>query len=387
MESQSKMARRRHAQIAATAQPVPVWRIVRLTAGMAVLAALAACSSTQQLSSVQEASQYRAHAHGNYTPPGPASDPWGPYISEAALNYDVPEKWIREVIRQESSFQVMSTSAPGAMGLMQIMPSTYDELRARYNLGDDPYDPHDNIMAGTAYIRELYDLYGSPGFLAAYNAGPGRLDDYLTRHKPLPDETRNYVARIGPRIDGTFPTRLSPAQTYAMNQLPYNIPPGPRPSRIPVQAPVALAENRRSSMAPRRVDSTPLASPTPPNRSPQPQYLAQNTPQAAPEKTESFHLIPRAMADTLPTAGAAGPGWAVQVGAYANPALARAAAEAAHNKVQLLGSRPMVGSVKKGSNTLYRARLVGLSHDAALQACQKLGRSESCIVLSPEAQS
>ena len=379
------MAKRRSAQIAAYAKAVPAWRTLRLIAGIAVVAALAACSSTPRMSATQEAAQYRAHAHGNYTPPGPASDPWGPYISEASLAYDVPQKWIREVIRQESSGQVMSTSAPGAMGLMQLMPGTYDELRARLDLGDDPYDPHDNIMAGTAYIRTLYDLYGSPGFLAAYNAGPGRLDDYLTRRKPLPDETRNYVARIGPRIDGTFPTRLSPAQNYAMNQLPYNIPAGPRPSRYNSPAPVALAENRRSSAAPGRVESTSLNAP--PNRSPQPQMLALAKTPATASGKEGFHLIPRAMADTLPHAVAPAPTWAVQVGAYANPALARAAAETAHSKVQALGSRAEVGSVKKGGNTLYRARLVGLSHDAALQACQKLGKSASCVVLSPQAQS
>ena len=56
-------------------------------------------------------------------------------------------------MRVESSGKVMDTSQAGAMGLMQVMPVTYDELRARYNLGDDPYDPHDNVMAGTAYLR------------------------------------------------------------------------------------------------------------------------------------------------------------------------------------------------------------------------------------------
>ena len=354
---------------------------MRLVAGVAALAALAACSSPQRMDATKEAAQYRSHAHGNYNPPGPPNDPWGPYINEAAQAYDLPERWIREVIRQESSFQVMSTSSPGAMGLMQIMPATYDELRVRFNLGDDPYDPHDNIMAGSGYLRALYDLYGSPGFLAAYNAGPGRLDDYLLHHKTLPDETRNYVARIGPRLDGTQPSRVSPAQNYAMNQLPYNIPPGPRPNRFNTPAPVALADNRRSSAAPGRVVSTPLTSPTP-TRSPPPQMLAQ----AAPGK-DGFHLIPRAMADTLPRGANSAPSWAIQVGAYANPALARAAAETAHSKVALLGSKPVVGSIKQGGNTLYRARLVGLSHDAALQACQKLGKSAGCIVLSPDAQS
>jgi soluble lytic murein transglycosylase-like protein len=87
------------------------------------------------------------------------------------------------------------------MGLMQIMPKTWTELRARYSLGTNPYDPRDNILAGTAYIRELYDRYGAPGFLAAYNAGPGRYERRLTTGRPLPDETQAYVATLAPMIN------------------------------------------------------------------------------------------------------------------------------------------------------------------------------------------
>ena len=80
---------------------------------------------------------------------------------------------------------VLITSPVGAMGLMQLMPETYDEVRARYGLSDDAFDPHNNILAGTAYLREMYDAFGSPGFLAAYNGGPARLEDYLTHNRPL----------------------------------------------------------------------------------------------------------------------------------------------------------------------------------------------------------
>ena len=72
------------------------------------------------------------------------------------------------------------------MGLMQIMPKTYAELRARHRLGPDAYDPRDNILAGAAYLREMLDRYGSPGFLAAYNAGPLRYDQHLATGRPLP---------------------------------------------------------------------------------------------------------------------------------------------------------------------------------------------------------
>jgi hypothetical protein len=145
----------------------------------------------------------------------------------------MPEVWIRALMRQESGGRLyqggqLITSSAGAMGLMQVMPGTYAELRARHNLGPDPFDPHENIMAGVAYMREMYDMYGAPGFLAAYNAGPNRLDDYLANQRPLPDETRHYVAVIGPSLQYAQPQHTSPAQQYAMNQLPLNIPAGPR---------------------------------------------------------------------------------------------------------------------------------------------------------------
>ncbi len=208
---------------------------VRVAGCLAAVALLSACSAGPKISAQQESTQYRSRAGRNYTPPGPASDPWGPYIAEASGKFDVPERWVREVMRQESGGNLygrggnLITSGAGAMGLMQVMPATYDEIRARYTeLGDDPYDPHNNILAGTAYIREMYDIYGSPGFLAAYNAGPGRLDDYLTRNRTLPEETRRYVASIGPRISGSEPRTPSPGQQYAMNAVPFSIPDGTR---------------------------------------------------------------------------------------------------------------------------------------------------------------
>lgn len=227
--------------------------VARLLTGIGAMALLSACASRPQISAQVESSQYRTRAARNYTAPGPASDPWGPYITEAAAKYDVPDRWIREVMRQESGGRMygrggdLITSGAGAMGLMQVMPGTYDELRARYSeLGDDPFDPRNNIMAGTAYIREMYDIYGAPGFLAAYNAGPGRLDDYLTRNRALPEETRRYVANIGPRLGGAEPARPSPGAQYAMNALPTSIPRGTRYAAnqrytAPTAPPITLA--------------------------------------------------------------------------------------------------------------------------------------------------
>lgn len=64
-----------------------------------------------------------------------------------------------------------------------------------------PCDPHDNILAGAAYIRELNDRYGSPGVLAAYNAGPRRYEYHLATGRPLPEETQAYVATLAPMIE------------------------------------------------------------------------------------------------------------------------------------------------------------------------------------------
>lgn len=246
--------------------------------GTVALAALAGCASKPQISAQQESSHYLARADRSYTPPGPASDPWGPYIHEASAKYDVPDKWIREVMRQESGGKLygrggqLVTSGAGAMGLMQVMPATYDDLRSRYReLGDDPYDPHNNIMAGSAYLREMYDIYGAPGFLAAYNAGPGRLDDYLTRNRTLPLETRRYVASIGPRISGYEPERPSPGAMYAMNSMPLNIPAGPRypdmgtqfASAAPLPAmskPIVLTPQAPAYVAPVEVAEVPRGS-------------------------------------------------------------------------------------------------------------------------------
>ncbi len=362
------------------------------------LCGLAACSTHHAQSPTVEANEYASRAKRSYAPPGPPSDPWGPYIVEASAKYDVPEKWIREVVRQESGGRLFEngkliTSSAGAMGLMQVMPATYDELRLRHNLGEDPFEPHDNIMAGTAYLRELYDVYGSPGFLAAYNAGPGRLEDYLTRNRGLPDETRRYVARIGTAIGDTQPQRITNAPQYAM--LPVNIPPGPRNSRNRQSAPpVMLADRGTQGTSTARVAVLAAPIPAPPGAppAPAPSVMAAATPAPAPSRSGGFTLISPAMADTVPhaTGGPRTGNWAIQVGAFANEAQARAATDTARRKASdmLAQARPAVGSVRQANATLYRARLTGLSRDAASGACEKLSKSGAgCIVLSPDAQS
>ena len=130
-----------------------------------------------------------------------ASDPFGAPIAEAAQRFGIPASWIRAVMRAESAVDATAVSPKGAMGLMQIMPETWAELRRRHRLGDDPFDPRDNILAGAAHLRELNDRYGVPGLLAAYHAGSARYEAYLAGRQ-LPAETRAYVAMLAPAFGG-----------------------------------------------------------------------------------------------------------------------------------------------------------------------------------------
>lgn len=137
--------------------------------------------------------------------PPPAARPFAVHVADAAQRFGIPEGWIWAVMRAESGGDVGAVSHAGAMGLMQLMPGTWAALRARHGLGADPYDARDNIMAGAAYLRAMHDRYGNPvAMVAAYNAGPGRYDDYLLRGRPLPAETRAYVATLAPSISGVM---------------------------------------------------------------------------------------------------------------------------------------------------------------------------------------
>ncbi len=126
---------------------------------------------------------------------------WKPFIAEASQRFAIPEQWIEAVMRVESGGRTMLagqpiTSSAGAAGLMQLMRDTYGEMRDRYQLGSDIYNPRDNIMAGAAYLQQLRNRYGYPYMFAAYNAGPGRVDEHLQRGKSLPRETRNYIVLV-----------------------------------------------------------------------------------------------------------------------------------------------------------------------------------------------
>lgn len=141
-----------------------------------------------------------ALAFSTHARAGPV-DEWRPYIAEASARFGIPADWIERVMRAESGGRstfrgVPVTSSAGAMGLMQLMPGTWNEMRSRLGLGNNPHHPRDNILAGTFYLRLMYQRFGHPGMYAAYNAGPGRYAAYLEGRGRLPGETVAYLQKV-----------------------------------------------------------------------------------------------------------------------------------------------------------------------------------------------
>jgi soluble lytic murein transglycosylase-like protein len=124
-----------------------------------------------------------------------------PLIAQASAVYGVDPSLVKAVIHQESSFNPYAVSSAGAKGLMQLMDDTGDGLGVT-----DPFDPQQNVHAGTQFLAGLLRKYnGNEGVaLAAYNAGPGRVDrlgirtdaDLAAKLRQLPQETQQYVARV-----------------------------------------------------------------------------------------------------------------------------------------------------------------------------------------------
>ena len=156
-----------------------------------------------------------------------SASPWSGFIAEAATRFDVPAAWIERVMAAESAGQTVLRGRPirspaGAMGLMQIMPATWIEMRARLGLGINPDDPHDNIMAGTFYLRLMYERFGFPGLFGAYNAGPRRYGAHLAGGARLPLETVAYLAELSgaglgsSAVAGIVPVRTAPSPLFML---------------------------------------------------------------------------------------------------------------------------------------------------------------------------
>jgi soluble lytic murein transglycosylase-like protein len=145
---------------------------------------------------------------------------WRPIIEEASTRFGIPTSWIERVMRAESrGFTTLNgrpiRSRAGAMGLMQLMPATWMDMRVRLGLGTNPDDPHDNILAGTCFLRLMYDRFGYPGLFGAYNAGPGTYAAWLAGNRRLPGETVAYLGTVG----GTSPPMSLVIQSAAPRPL------------------------------------------------------------------------------------------------------------------------------------------------------------------------
>jgi hypothetical protein len=179
-----------------------------------------------------------------------------------------------------------------------------------------------------------------------------------------------------------------------MNQIPIYIPAGPRYPRIGryASAPV-YADNRLQRSNGRYHESVQLAAAIPePPRYVAPNREAQRVVYAsgAQSSRNTVRLIPAAISESVPLrrGGGASGNWSVQVGAFGNQGMARAAADAArgHSR-ELAAARPAVGAVQQSHATLYRARLTGLSHESAVRACEHLSHGHNCMVVSPNTRS
>jgi membrane-bound lytic murein transglycosylase B len=184
------------------------------------------------------------------------SDPFADFVEEASRRFGVPVRWIRAVIDVESVRDVRARSPKGAVGLMQIMPETWADLHLRYDLGSDPFDPRDNILAGTAYLRELHDRYGSPGFLAAYNAGPARYEEHLAG-RALPTETQAYLQKLVPVIGSDIAAssaiaslRSSAGPLFVVRSESSKTDARLQPGRLPNWVPTATAVHDISAIVP-----------------------------------------------------------------------------------------------------------------------------------------
>ncbi len=242
--------------------PAAINRALKLRLSAATLTALA-------LLAVLPIDEATALAQEPNPPPAPSAvtHPYAPHVADAARRFGIPIAWIWAVMRVESGGNARAVSRAGAMGLMQIMPGTWAQLRVRHGLGTDPFDVRDNIMAGAAYLREMHDRYGNASaMLAAYNAGPGRYDDHLSRGRPLPAETVAYLARLG-SVTGTASVRnvavVAPPDRFAWRRSSLFV----RTSAATTEADLAQPEDEIAAVDEPTAKPA-VASSTPPSTSP-----------------------------------------------------------------------------------------------------------------------
>lgn len=291
----------------------------------------------------------------SYAPPvasDNALNQWTPYVQEASQRFTIPQSWIRAIMRQESGGHQylhghLTRSIHGAVGLMQIKPDTYAELAGRYHLGSDPYDPHDNIMAGSGYIRELYNRFGSPDFAGAYSCGPQCMSNHRTRGAPLPSYAVAYLAAVSPHLNDPVPgdnTQIAQAVAAAEAQ---NWSDSDHPQAEPLNdTPTDTTTNGADT---RQVSITPL-----------PGQSSREVALSGPAITWRQNRI---------TGNAV-----IQIGAFSTRGRADAALRTAHGAAPALGqAHDRVERILSGSGaSVWRTRLEGLPAAQTGTICQAL---------------
>lgn len=328
--------------------------------------------------------------HPNWRPPGTAQDPWGPYIMESSNRFKVPDQWIRTIIKQESNgYQYYNkkpiTSPHGAKGLMQLKTATYKDMAKRYHLGSDPYQPRDNIMAGTGYIRILYTRYGAPGFVAAYHGGPGALDAFLKQGKPLSKETKKYLAAVAPKLGNDIPMSGPFAGSHLnRNAVPLSLDAYYQPkSYVPIQ----VAENQEKDL-PQPIPVQKYEQETVSAQSDEPPIIIAHK-STIPTKPIR-HSSPVIASGYIPAVASSNHSgnWGIQVGAFTSRSLAQQEANKAQRlaKNNLSCASPVVEVTQKNDKTFYRARLIGVGYAEAAEACAQLKQKGlPCITIQPGA--
>lgn len=250
-------------------------------------------------------------------------------IDAAARAQELPPAFLTRLIWQESSFRPGVTSPAGAQGIAQFMPGT-----ARERGLADPFDPEQAIPAAAAFVADLGRRFGNPGLAAAaYNGGPGRVAQWLAGRGGLPDETRDYVARITGRS----------AEDWAAE------------ARDPPRAPAG-----------------PVQGPPAP---PEPDCLTVTAELKRPGRTLSA-LVEGAVAP-----------WGVQLAGNFSKALALASYDRSRTRyASVLGeTQPMIIGTRlrsRGARTFYRVRLPAETRAAANGLCARIrAAGGACAVL------
>jgi soluble lytic murein transglycosylase-like protein len=171
-----------------TASPVAAAKTVSVSAPSPAKAQIAAISTSNPISSKPAPIPPKISVADRNPLSSPALDG---LVSGAGERHQIDPAFINSVIRAESAFNNRAVSRKGAQGLMQLMPQTANQLGVK-----NPFDPNANVEGGTKYLRELLEKYNFDvaKALAAYNAGPHRVDQY--RGVPPYYETQTYIARI-----------------------------------------------------------------------------------------------------------------------------------------------------------------------------------------------